>query len=98
MNAVITLMPGFMRTERVMMILTEELKRMFGFDRSESTEYIGRAVVALAKDPNVLGKVGKVRFVGDLAQEYGFTDIDGKVVPRFVPHPSDGGAAGERGA
>ncbi len=96
--AVITLMPGFMRTERVMMSLTEELKQMFGFDRSESTEYIGRAVVALAKDPEVLEKVGKVRFVGDLAQEYGFTDVDGKVIPRFDPHPSDAGTPGERGA
>ena len=55
--AVITLMPGFMRTERVLMHLkTEELKAFFRFDKSESPEYIGRAVAALTADPDVLAK------------------------------------------
>jgi NAD(P)-dependent dehydrogenase (short-subunit alcohol dehydrogenase family) len=84
--AVVTLMPGFMRTERVMMNLkSEELKKMFRFDLSESVEYIGRAVAALAGDPDVLAKTGKIHFVADLAREYGFTDVDGKVIPRFRP-------------
>jgi NAD(P)-dependent dehydrogenase (short-subunit alcohol dehydrogenase family) len=85
--AVITLMPGFMRTERVLMHLkTEELKKMFRFDLSESPEYIGRAVAALAADPNVIQKTGKIHFVGDLAREYAFTDVDGRSIPRFNPH------------
>ena len=84
--AVVTLMPGFMRTERVMMNLkTEELKKMFRFDLSESVEYIGRAVAALSADSNVLEKSGKIHFVADLAREYGFTDVDGKAIPRFRP-------------
>lgn len=84
--AVITLMPGFMRTERVLMALTsEEMKKQLGFDKSESTEYIGRAVAALAADANVLEKTGKIHFVADLAREYGFTDIDGRQIPRFNP-------------
>ena len=84
--AVVTLMPGFMRTERVMMNLkTEELKKMFRFDLSESVEYIGRAVAALSADSDVLAKTGKIHFVADLAREYGFTDIDGKLIPRFRP-------------
>jgi NAD(P)-dependent dehydrogenase (short-subunit alcohol dehydrogenase family) len=84
--AVVTLMPGFMRTERVMMNLkTEKLKKMFRFDLSESVEYIGRAVAALAADSKVLEKTGKIHFVADLAREYGFTDVDGKVIPRFRP-------------
>lgn len=83
--AVVGLNPGFMRTERVIMHLpTEELKKQFGFNRSESVEYIGRAVVALAADPNVLNKSGKLLWVADLAEEYGFTDVDGKRVGRFV--------------
>jgi NAD(P)-dependent dehydrogenase (short-subunit alcohol dehydrogenase family) len=84
--AVVTLMPGFMRTERVLMNLkTEEHKKMFRFDLSESVEYIGRAVAGLSADPDVLEKTGKIHFVADLAREYGFTDIDGKFIPRFRP-------------
>ncbi len=84
--AVVTLMPGFMRTERVMMNLkTEELKKMFRLDLSESVEYIGRAVAALAADPNILEKTAKIHFVADLAREYGLTDVDGKAIPRFRP-------------
>ncbi len=84
--AVITLMPGFMRTERVLRgVTTEELKKMFRFDLSESPEYIGRAVASLAADPDVLAKTGNIHFVGDLAGEYGFTDVDGRRIPRFNP-------------
>ena len=83
---VVTLMPGFMRTERVVRFMTtEKLKKQFGFDHSESTEYLGRAVAALAADPKVATKSGKVHFVADLAKEYGFTDVDGKQIPRFNP-------------
>jgi len=45
---------------------------------SETPFYVGRAVVALATDPNVMQKLGKVLTVGNLAREYGFTDIDGR--------------------
>ena len=84
--AAITLMPGFMRTERVVRVMTtDKLKKQFGFDNSESTEFIGRAVAALAADPRVLSKSGRVHFVADLAREYGFTDVDGRQVPRFNP-------------
>jgi NAD(P)-dependent dehydrogenase (short-subunit alcohol dehydrogenase family) len=84
--AVVTLMPGFMRTERVVAYLkTEKQRRAMGFDRSESTEYIGRAVAALAADGAVLKKSGRIHFVADLAREYGFTDADGRQVGRFQP-------------
>jgi NAD(P)-dependent dehydrogenase (short-subunit alcohol dehydrogenase family) len=84
--AVVTLMPGFMQTERVLMHLrTEADRKRFGFDKSESTQYIGRAVAALAADPAVMAKSGKIHFVADLAKEYGFTDVDGRLVPRFNP-------------
>jgi NAD(P)-dependent dehydrogenase (short-subunit alcohol dehydrogenase family) len=84
--AVVTLMPGFMQTERVLMsVKTEELKKMFRFDKSESPEYLGRAVAALAADEKVIEKTGKIHFVADLAREYGFTDVDGRYVPRFNP-------------
>jgi NAD(P)-dependent dehydrogenase (short-subunit alcohol dehydrogenase family) len=82
--AVLTLMPGFMQTERVLMNLkTDKLKKMFHFEKSESPEYIGRAVAALAADAKVINKTGRIHFVADLAREYEFTDIDGRYIPRF---------------
>jgi NAD(P)-dependent dehydrogenase (short-subunit alcohol dehydrogenase family) len=44
---------------------------------SESPRYVGRAVVALAADPKVKGKSGRVFSSWALAREYGFTDLDG---------------------
>lgn len=44
---------------------------------SESPRYIGRAVVALAADPQVKKKSGRVFSSWALAREYGFTDLDG---------------------
>lgn len=84
--AVVGLNPGFMRTERVLMHMkTDALKAQFRFDLSETTEYIGRAVVALAGAPNTIQNNGKLLWVCDLAKEYGFTDIDGRYIPRFDP-------------
>ena len=44
---------------------------------SESPRYVGRAVVALAADPRVKKKSGRVFSSWGLAREYGFTDLDG---------------------
>jgi NAD(P)-dependent dehydrogenase (short-subunit alcohol dehydrogenase family) len=84
--AVVGLNPGFMRTERVLIhMATEELKKQFRFDLSESVEYIGRAAAALAADGDVFRKTGQLLWVADLAKEYGFTDIDGRYIPLFDP-------------
>lgn len=56
--------------------------------RTESPRYVGRAVVALASDGDVLARSGGVFRVGDLALEYGFTDVDGRIV---APFEIDGG-------
>src|SRR6202795_4366530 len=44
---------------------------------SESPRYVGRAVVALAADPKVKTKSGRVFSSWALAREDGFTDLDG---------------------
>ena len=44
---------------------------------SESPRFVGRAVVALASDPQVKNKSGRVFSSWALAREYGFTDLDG---------------------
>jgi NAD(P)-dependent dehydrogenase (short-subunit alcohol dehydrogenase family) len=78
------LLPGFMRTERVQVHMQNEaLRKRYRYDLAESTEYAGRAVVALATDPNVISKSGQLIFVGDAAKEYGFTDVDGRFIENF---------------
>jgi NAD(P)-dependent dehydrogenase (short-subunit alcohol dehydrogenase family) len=63
--------PGWMRLER--MNLTPE-----NAAKTESPEFLGRAVSALAADDEVLAKSGRVLTTPELAREYGFTDVDGK--------------------
>jgi NAD(P)-dependent dehydrogenase (short-subunit alcohol dehydrogenase family) len=85
--AAIALSPGFMRTELVLAhFQTDEqnYKKIEALQATESVEYIGRAVAALAADPNVMQKTGQVLLVGELAREYSFTDIDGRQIPPFV--------------
>jgi dehydrogenase/reductase SDR family member 1 len=71
--AVVSLYPGLVRTEKVM-----EAAPYLDLSNSESPDFIGRAVAALAADPDVLRHTGKALVAADLAKEYGFTDIDGK--------------------
>jgi NAD(P)-dependent dehydrogenase (short-subunit alcohol dehydrogenase family) len=70
--SVIALSPGWMRVERMTGLDGHQLAQ------TESVEYIGRAVAALASDPAVIRRSGQTMAVGDLAREYGFTDIDGR--------------------
>ena len=70
---VVSLYPGLVRTEKVM-----EAAAWLDLTNSESPEFIGRAVAALATDPDVLRHTGKIVVAAALAKEYGFTDIDGK--------------------
>ena len=51
--------------------------RLPTFMVSESPRYVGRAVVALASDPHVKNKSGRVFSSWALAREYNFTDADG---------------------
>lgn len=78
--------PGFMRTERVVEAFTragaaQALDGPGG--PKETTAYLGRAIVALASDPNVIEKSGQLLEVGTLSKEYGFTDVNGTQPPPF---------------
>lgn len=42
-----------------------------------------RLAFGLGADPEVMKKTGQVLYVGDLAKEYGFTDIDGRWIPPY---------------
>lgn len=79
--------PGFMRTELVLAsagVSEETFAQAPMLERSESPRYLGRAVVALARDPALLSRSGEVLRVGDLARFYQFTDVDGSQPPPFV--------------
>lgn len=71
----VSLWPGVVRTEWVM--AQEELP--FSTEVTESPELTGRAVAALAGDPDLLALSGRVHVVAELAARYGFTDVDGSV-------------------
>lgn len=71
--AVVSLYPGLVRTEKVMTAAA-----WLDLTNSESPEFVGLAIAALATDPNVMGRTGTVQVAASLALEYGFTDVDGK--------------------
>jgi hypothetical protein len=62
--------------------------KKFGMSRKEffrltqSPYLIGRAIATLASDPRVLRKSGKTLYAGDVAREYRFTDVDGRI-PKY---------------
>ncbi len=71
--AAVALYPGLVRTEGVL-----KAGEYFDLSNSESPQFIGRAVAALAADPEVMRRSGQVLIAAELAEEYGFVDIDGK--------------------
>jgi len=78
----VALTPGFLRSEAVLdhFGVTADTWRDAPdphFARSETPSYLGRAVVALAADPDVARHNGRALATGALAREYGFTDLDG---------------------
>ncbi len=109
--------PGFLRSEAMLdrFGVTEATwrdgaQRDPDFAFSETPHFIGRAISALAADPEVWRKAGAALYVGDLAADYGFTDLDGSqphfwggVLPRLEAQlaqdgPLDPGAAFYAGA
>jgi NAD(P)-dependent dehydrogenase (short-subunit alcohol dehydrogenase family) len=98
--AAVCVTPGWLRSERMLesMGLTEEnwqdwIEQNPSWADSQSPFFIGRAVAALAADPNVMTKTGRAYEAAYLAREYGFTDVDGtqKRVYRGGAFFEDGG-------
>jgi NAD(P)-dependent dehydrogenase (short-subunit alcohol dehydrogenase family) len=104
----VAITPGWMRSELMLEHhgVSEEnwrdaTERSPHFCISESPRFVGRAVAALAADPDVSRWNGQSLSSGGLAQEYGFTDLDGtrpdcwrymvEVVEREDAEPGDAG-------
>jgi NAD(P)-dependent dehydrogenase (short-subunit alcohol dehydrogenase family) len=80
----VALTPGWMRSELMLehhgvseSNWRDATERTPHFCISESPMFVGRAVAALAADPEVSRWNGQSLSSGELAQEYGFTDLDG---------------------
>jgi NAD(P)-dependent dehydrogenase (short-subunit alcohol dehydrogenase family) len=87
----LTVCPGFLRSEAVLDHFgvaeanwRDAIAKDPFFAESESPFFVGRAVAALAADPEVYRRAGQVLFAADLADKYGFTDVDGRH-PAFHP-------------
>jgi len=75
---VVSLWPGFVRTERIDLAVTAgALPDALDVSVAESTRFTGRAVVALAADADRQRHTGRAIASRDLADVYGFTDVDG---------------------
>jgi NAD(P)-dependent dehydrogenase (short-subunit alcohol dehydrogenase family) len=82
---VLALTPGFLRSEVMLEHFgvteanwREAAKKDPNFVESETPLYSGRAVAALAADPNIANKSGRVFSSWGLSDEYGFCDADGR--------------------
>jgi NAD(P)-dependent dehydrogenase (short-subunit alcohol dehydrogenase family) len=81
--ASLSLWQGFTYTERA----KENLKTVPGMASQlnsavgSSVEFPGRVIAALAADTDVMKRSGGTFINAELAQEYGITDIDGKIIP-----------------
>ncbi len=80
----VLLTPGWLRSEAMLEGFgvrednwRDATERVPHFAISESPSYVGRAVAALAADPDVRRWNGKSTSSGELAQVYDFTDLDG---------------------
>jgi NAD(P)-dependent dehydrogenase (short-subunit alcohol dehydrogenase family) len=93
----VALTPGWMRSEMMLEVygVTEanwrDVPGHFGI--SESPTYTGRAVVALAADPDVARWNQASLSSGQLAREYGFVDVDGSAPDawRYLVEVQDAG-------
>lgn len=90
--AAVAITPGFLRSEAMLehFGVTEANWRDGAakdpnFAHSETPTYLGRAVAALAADPDIMAKTGRALATWGLYKEYGFTDADG-TQPDFAAH------------
>lgn len=85
---VVSLWPGIVDTELLQLVpadaqgqrlVTLPGEGTFDLAQAETPHFPGRAVVALATDPDRRSRTGSAWRVADLADTYGFTDLDGRV-------------------
>jgi len=73
--AVVSLCPGLVRTEAVMLAAEGG---WLDLSNSESPEFLGRVVAALARDAALLQRSGRILVAAVVAAELGVRDVDGR--------------------
>jgi NAD(P)-dependent dehydrogenase (short-subunit alcohol dehydrogenase family) len=73
--AAVSLYPGLVRTEAV---LAAAAQGAFDLAGSESPQFIGRVIAALADDPGLTAKSGRALVAAAVAAELGVVDVDGR--------------------
>jgi dehydrogenase/reductase SDR family protein 1 len=76
--AAVSLWPGVVKTEFLLAAVAAG-EASFDLEQAETPRFTGRAVAALARDPDLMEKSGQVLRVLDLAREYRFRDVDGNL-------------------
>jgi dehydrogenase/reductase SDR family member 1 len=79
----VSIWPGYIKSEKLAAQpdrVPAALVKLIA-ERGETPVFVGRAVAALAADPDVIAKTGQILLASELAIEYGFTDVDGKIPP-----------------
>ena len=84
--AIVTLWPSFVTTERMLALDAEAWG--LELDGAESPRFAGRGVAALLLDADVMSRSGRVWTTRQLAEIYGFRDLDGSL-PRGAPDPGE---------
>ena len=81
--SMVSVWPGFVRTERIDVAVASgmELPPSLDVGAAESPRFTGRAVTALAVDPDRAQYTGQAVAARTLADAYGFTDTDGRLPP-----------------
>ena len=75
--SVFSLYPGQVSTEG--MVEYSKYDNTIDLDEMETPQFVGKCVAALANDKNVITDTGKILITTEVAQKYGFTDINGKL-------------------
>tara|TARA_R110002073_G_scaffold252324_1_gene414889 strand:+ start:982 stop:1845 length:864 start_codon:yes stop_codon:yes gene_type:complete len=94
--AVVSLWLGLLQTARTKRAMESDPEQYAALEESmETPEFTGLVIDALAKDPELLTKSGKVWLGAELAKSYGIIDINGKSPPSQRPLFGDTTTFGE---
>jgi dehydrogenase/reductase SDR family protein 1 len=88
--AAVSIWPGYIKSEKLAAQpdrVPPALAKLIA-ERGETPLFVGRAVAALAAAPNVIARTGQILLASELAAEYGFTDVDGKIPPPPSRYPA----------
>ena len=90
--AVVSIWMGLLKTERTDVALSDpELARHYEhlLETMESPQLTGLVIDALARDPHLMDRSGRIWIGAELAQQYGIHDADGRQPPTHRPMLGD---------